>query len=141
MPTLYLFGIVPASCDIDPASIEIGLLPGLRLSRIDHGTFAAMVAEVPEIMLPYLETVIENPETLPELLVTHDRTIQAIFRNVPILPCRFGTVLAGPEALVRWLDEQAEALHQGLNRVRESGEWSIKLIERQDKAQKQTVTP
>ena len=84
----YVYGIVPA--DVEPAADVrgVGDPPGL-IQLIRHGDLAALVSEVD--LTGRLGT--------PADLRAHARILDATAVEVPVLPLRFGTVMATKDAV------------------------------------------
>ena len=83
----YVFGVVPSSSRLPPTE-ETGLATGLRLVEA-HGV-AAVVGQPPT----------DRPLGLAGDLRDHDRILGEILRaGVPVLPMRFGAVLANEQAV------------------------------------------
>lgn len=84
----YVYGIVPA--DVEPAGdvLGVGDPPG-RVQLVRHGGLAALVSEVD--LTARLGT--------PEDLRAHAQILDATVVEVPVLPLRFGTVMATRDAV------------------------------------------
>jgi hypothetical protein len=87
-PGCYVYGIVPA--DVEPAGDVrgVGDPPG-QVQLVRHGGLAALVSEVD--LTRRLGT--------PEDLQAHARILDATAVEVPVLPLRFGTVMATKDAV------------------------------------------
>jgi hypothetical protein len=86
--TTYIYGIVPASTAVPAGAVGVGD-PGGDLALVRHGEVAALVSGVSDAALG----------TRRDLL-RHSRLLDEIARTTPVLPLRFGAVLAGPGAVV-----------------------------------------
>ena len=88
----YVYGIVPA--DVEPAGdvLGVGDPPG-RVQLVRHGGLAALVSEVD--LTARLGT--------PEDLRAHAQILDATVVEVPVLPLRFGTVMATRDAVAEEL--------------------------------------
>jgi hypothetical protein len=86
--TTYVYGIVPARTWLPGGALGVGD-PGGELSLVRHGGVAALVSGVRDAALG----------TRRDLL-RHSRLLDEIARTTPVLPLRFGAVLAGPHAVV-----------------------------------------
>jgi Gas vesicle synthesis protein GvpL/GvpF len=107
----YVYGIVPA--DVEPAGDVrgVGNPPG-RVQLVRHGGLAALVSEV--ALTARLGT--------PEDLQAHARILDAAVVEVPVLPLRFGTVMATRDAvagdlLAVWQEAFAAALAEAEGRA------------------------
>jgi hypothetical protein len=102
----YVYGIFPADIKVTADQKGVGDPPGsLRVVR--SSDLAALVSEVD----------LERPLGSPEDLRTHKDLLDSSAAAMPVLPLRFGAVLASEEAVARELleehhDEFAQALSQ-----------------------------
>lgn len=103
---VYVYGIIPADIDIESGTTGVGDPPGeVRLLR--HGDLAALVSDVN----------IDKPLGRPEDLVAHEELLDGAAGDVPVLPLRFGAVVANDKAVTSELledhhEEFADALDQ-----------------------------
>lgn len=102
----YVYGIVPG--DVEPTEEATGLgdPPG-RIEVVPHGDIAALVSEIDT----------SQPLGKPEDLLTHQQLLDATVSAAPVLPMRFGAVLASEDAVADELlapheEEFAAALQQ-----------------------------
>ncbi|GII59465.1 gas vesicle protein [Planotetraspora thailandica] len=107
----YVYGIVPRDVEISPDAVGVGSPPApIRLVR--HGQIGALVSDVD----------VSRPLGRAEDLVGHQDLLDQAAAEVPVLPLRFGAVLASPEAVADELlgphhDEFARALEEIEGRV------------------------
>ncbi|HET7016244.1 MAG TPA: GvpL/GvpF family gas vesicle protein [Streptosporangiaceae bacterium] len=102
----YIYGIVPAGVRAPRGESPVGD-GGHRVATIRHGTIAALTSPVD----------LSVPIGTPDDLVAHQRILDAVASRAPVLPMRFGAVLAEPDAVKRELladhhDEFAAGLDQ-----------------------------
>jgi hypothetical protein len=103
---VYVYGIVPGDVKLNSGVHGVGDPPGeIRLVR--SGDLAALVSEVD----------ITKPLGTPEDLQAHQEILDATVTDAPVLPSRFGAVLASEDAVAEELldanhDEFAAALRQ-----------------------------
>jgi hypothetical protein len=103
---IYVYGIVPGDVKLNSGVHGVGDPPGeIRLVR--SGDLAALVSEVD----------ITKPLGTPEDLQAHQEILDATVTDAPVLPSRFGAVLASEDAVAEELldahhDEFAAALRQ-----------------------------
>lgn len=86
----FVYAMVPG--DVEPVPDARGLRDG-RIDVVRHGDVAALVSEVP----------LDEPVGSPDDLVTYASLLDGAAAAVPVLPVRFGTVLAsrdGAEAML-----------------------------------------
>jgi hypothetical protein len=105
----YVYGILPHDVELTSNSRGIG---DHAVSLVRHGEIAAMVSEVP----------LDAPIGKPEDLAAHQRLLDAAAVAAPVLPIRFGAVLASAEDVAQELlianhDEFRAALNELDGRV------------------------
>lgn len=88
-PGMYVYGIVPEYVTPDRDLMGVGDPPG-AVKLVRHGRVAALVSEV------------GAPWSVgsPQDLTRHARILDASAATVPVLPMRFGTILAAEDAVV-----------------------------------------
>lgn len=102
---LYVYGIVPADVELtEDAPGGLGDPPA-EVYLVHSGTVAALVSEID----------LGAPLGKPEDLVAHQQLLDAVSAAAPVLPVRFGAVMAGTDAVTGELlgpneDEFAAAL-------------------------------
>ena len=102
----YVYGIVPGDVELNSGVQGVGNPPGeIRLVR--SGDLAALVSDVD----------ITKPLGTPEDLQAHEEILDSVVTESPVLPLRFGAVLASEDAVAEELleanhDEFAPALQQ-----------------------------
>jgi hypothetical protein len=82
----YVYGILPGEVEV---ADEVRGIGGHPIDLVRYGDLAALVSEVD------LEATIGSPEDL----ATHERLLDAVATEVPVLPLRFGAVMTTPEAV------------------------------------------
>jgi hypothetical protein len=103
---IYIYGILPADVELATDMPGVGDPPGqLRLVHSDG--LAALVSEVD----------LSKPLGSPQDLTAHEQIVDASAGAVPVLPARFGAVLASEEAIAEQLlavnrDEFGDSLKQ-----------------------------
>jgi hypothetical protein len=103
---VYVYGILPGDVDVEPGATGVGNPPGeVRLVR--HRDLAALVSDIDP----------GQPLGRPEDLVAHEELLDASAADVPVLPLRFGAVVASDDAVAEELlgphhDEFSAALQQ-----------------------------
>jgi gas vesicle protein GvpL/GvpF len=102
----YVYGIVPADVELDSDATGLGDPPA-KVELVRNGEVAALVSEID----------IGHPLGKPEDLMAHEELLDAVAPEVPVLPVRFGAVLADADAVAEELlgsnhDEFAAALEQ-----------------------------
>ncbi len=103
---VYVYGIVPADVKVQAEAAGLGDPPG-ELRAVRHGDLAALVSDVR----------LDRPLGRPQDLLAHEQLLDASAAEVPVLPLRFGSVMASDEAVARDLlgehhDEFADALRE-----------------------------
>ncbi|MBV9384391.1 MAG: GvpL/GvpF family gas vesicle protein, partial [Streptosporangiaceae bacterium] len=103
---IYVYGILPGDVELEADVRGIGDPPGeVRLVR--QGDLAALVSEVD----------VSKPLGEPDDLVVHEQLLDSIAPDAPVLPLRFGAVVASEDAVAHELleahqDEFASALEE-----------------------------
>lgn len=85
----YVYGIVPGDVETSPDVAGIGG----AVDTVRHGDIAALVSGIG----------VDRPLGTPEDLTTHARILDATTAEVPVLPLRFGAVVADQDAVAREL--------------------------------------
>jgi len=103
---IYVYGIFPADIEVTAEQRGVGDPPG-TLQVIRGGDLAALVSEVG----------LARPLGSPEDLRTHQDLLDSSAADMPVLPMRFGAVLASEDAVADELlrdhqDEFAQALSE-----------------------------
>jgi len=111
-------------CLIASSPSALSLPSGFRgeLQLIKQGAIAAIVeAELP------LEELEENDQKLIQAVIHHDAVICEIFRQIPLLPLRFGTYFRTEKDLLEHLDFNAEKYQNKLQEIQDKVEFTLKL--------------
>ncbi|MBK1788273.1 GvpL/GvpF family gas vesicle protein [Prauserella cavernicola] len=103
---LYVYGIVPSDVESDPEARGIGDPPS-PITLVKHGDVAALVSEIDA----------GTPLGKPADLSMHAQVLDATSGVAPVLPLRFGAVVAGEDAVTEELlaehhDEFRSALEE-----------------------------
>jgi hypothetical protein len=86
---VYVYGIVPGDVEVVPDTRGVGDPPG-DVTLVRHGELAALVSEVD----------VDRPLGRPDDLKVHERLLDStVAAGVPVLPVRFGAVLADEDAV------------------------------------------
>jgi hypothetical protein len=101
---VYVYGIVPADVEVEPEAEGIGNPPA-PVKVVREGDIAALVSPIST----------DEPLGRPECLQAHARLLDGTAAVAPVLPMRFGAVVANEEAVADELlrqnhDEFAAAL-------------------------------
>lgn len=105
-----------AIADADPDAIEGIGLDGQPLTEIEHGGLALVVSRHG----PW------RPEPTGEMLWRYEEIIERLMRRRPILPARFGSVLADEAEAQAALRDRYEELRQRLELVRGAVELGVR---------------
>ena len=84
----YIYGVVPADVESSSDAHGVGDPPG-QISVVRHGEIAALVSEVR----------IGGPLGTAEDLTAHQRLLDSVVTEVPVLPIRFGAVVTNADAV------------------------------------------
>ncbi len=103
---VYVYGILPGDIELEPGAAGIGDPPA-EVRVIREGDLAALVSDVDP----------SQPLGRPEDLVAHQELLDSVADEVPVLPMRFGAVVAGDDGVTQELlaahhDDFTEALAQ-----------------------------
>jgi hypothetical protein len=110
----YIYGIVPHDVELTSSSRGIG---DCDVSLVRHGEIAAMVSEIP----------LDTPIGKPEDLAAHQRLLDAAATAVPVLPIKFGAVLASADDVAEeLLAANHDGFRQALNELEGRVEYLIK---------------
>jgi hypothetical protein len=108
----YVYGILPGDIELSGEVTGVGDAP-VRVVR--SGELAALVSEVDPA----------SPLGSPEDLVAHQEMLDASAAEVPVLPMRFGAVLASEEAVAT---ELLDAHHDGFSAALEELEGRAQYV-------------
>ncbi len=78
-------------------------------------------------------------EPTPDNLLRHEAIVEALHATSTVLPARFGTVLAEPEAVSRALAEQHETFAADLLRLHDTVEFGVTLLWRENPTTKSAI--
>lgn len=103
---VYVYGILPGDVKVEPGEAGVGDPPG-EVRAVRHRDLTALVSDV----YP------DRPLGRAEDLLTHEELLDASAAALPVLPLRFGAVLASDDAVAEELlgphyEEFAAALRQ-----------------------------
>ena len=103
---IYVYGILPGDIEIEPGAPGVGDPPG-EVRAIRHRDVVALVSDVE----------LDRPLGRAEDLFTHEELLDGCAATMPVLPLRFGAVVASDDAVADELlgphyNEFAEALRQ-----------------------------
>lgn len=103
---VYVYGILPGDIEVEPGTAGVGDPPG-EVRAVKYRDLAALVSDVN----------LDRPLGRSEDLVAHEELLDASAADVPVLPLRFGAVLASDDAVSEELlganyDEFTAALEQ-----------------------------
>jgi Gas vesicle synthesis protein GvpL/GvpF len=103
---VYVYGILPGDVEIESGAAGVGDPPG-EVRAVRHRDLAALVSDIQP----------DQPLGRPEDLIVHEELLDATAAEVPVLPLRFGAVVASDDAVAEELlgahyDEFSAALRQ-----------------------------
>ncbi|HWC82066.1 MAG TPA: GvpL/GvpF family gas vesicle protein [Pseudonocardiaceae bacterium] len=99
---------------------------------ISHRGLGLVVSEMELSRLAELDTAESGSAELAEdsplatLVRQHDSVVRAVFDRKPVLPLRFGTVVADEDAAVRLLRARHDEVAEWLDRVDGQREWGVR---------------
>jgi hypothetical protein len=113
---IYAYGICePGAASPPPPRRGLG---GARLRALESDGLAAVYSRHRSL----------RPRPSPELVLAHERVVEAIMARGPVLPLRFGTQLEREEELGAALAERRDELVRALERVRGHVELGLRVI-------------
>lgn len=109
----------------------LGVWQGAPVRCVTAGTLAAVVSDVNQAeMAGLVDPASGAPDpALIDAVRAHDAVVDAAFRNGPIVPLRFGTVVTDDHSVLRVLREHAGTLTDELSRLSRGREWGVTLSE------------
>jgi hypothetical protein len=111
----FVYGIMPG--DVRPTEDARGLGdPAAAVTTVTQGRIAALVSEVP----------MDRPLGRPEDLVAYQRLLDGTTGTAPVLPLRFGAVLADREAVEAVLADHHDAFLAALNELDGRAEFIVR---------------
>jgi hypothetical protein len=116
---IYVYGFCAISPDRDLA-LPLGIAGQTEMIQV--GSLGA-IAEA-HLDIPALKT---NDQQLMTAILSHDRVLQAVFDQLPVLPLRFGTQFAQASALHDYLHRQQQPHLQRLGQLVDKAEYLLKL--------------
>jgi hypothetical protein len=115
---IYAYGICePATASAPPPRRGLG---GATLRGLESDGLAAIYSRHRSL----------RPRPSPEVILAHERVVEAIMASGPVLPLRFGTQLEREERLAEVLHERRAELLHALDRVRGHVELGLRVFPR-----------
>jgi hypothetical protein len=121
---LYVYGIVDAVTD---ALLPVRGPGGATLQQTAVGPLAAVHCWIDPSELDDLEADIAEGSRLAALVRHHDEVVRALAAIGPVLPVRLGTLLPDQAALTELLGAGDAGIGTALDRVRDCGEWELRV--------------
>ena len=123
---LYAFAVIP------PRPVDLTGLAGIDgrspLRIIQHADLGLVVSEMPlDLMDDVSEDDLSETGPLATLARRHDDVVRSVFEHGPVLPLRFGTVVADDDGARRLLDEQGSRARRRLEHLDTHREWGVRL--------------
>jgi hypothetical protein len=118
---IYAYGICePDAADPPPGRRGLG---GATLRTLESDGLAAVYSRHRSL----------RTQPSPELVLAHERVLEAVMERGPVLPMRFGTELEGEERLAAVLAERHDELARALERVRGHVEMGLRVLPARDR--------
>lgn len=119
---LYLYGITSAD----------GLPPGADVRGIEDAEVRFLGdSSLQLVVSPFDRDVRELQEADPERTLAavqrHDAVLTAVSASAPVLPVRFGTILADDAAAAELLADSRDTLSEALEAVADADEWVVRV--------------
>ncbi|WIX75119.1 GvpL/GvpF family gas vesicle protein [Amycolatopsis carbonis] len=113
---IYVYGILPADVEIDDDARGVGDPPA-EVTTVHSGPIAALVSEIPR----------DAPLGRPEDLSAHASLLDSAAAEVPVLPLRFGAVVADERAVVdELLDANRDDFTAALEQLEGMAEYVVR---------------
>ncbi|NIH80583.1 GvpL/GvpF family gas vesicle protein [Amycolatopsis viridis] len=113
---VYVYGMVPADVETDPEARGVGDPPA-EIRAVKHDRVAALISEIPR----------DKPLGRPEDLTAHAALLDAAAAEVPVLPLRFGAVVADEDAVrTELLEQNHDDFAAALDQLEGKAEYVIK---------------
>ncbi|MFL6094000.1 MAG: GvpL/GvpF family gas vesicle protein [Blastococcus sp.] len=123
---LYAYGITTAGLRLPEETRA--LTDGAPLERVGVGDLELLVSPVRPDQLRIDEDDLSENGRLATLARGHDAVVREAARSGPVLPLRFGTVVADESAARRLLEEHGDSAREQLRRIADTREWGVKLV-------------
>jgi Gas vesicle synthesis protein GvpL/GvpF len=121
---IYVYGIVDSS--VQPGML-IGAARGPELDMTTVGSVAAVHCRIGTSEMTDLEPEIVEGSRFAQLVRRHDEVVTALSLAAPVLPVRFGTLLADRDRVAEALADGERQLSAALDRVRGCAEWQLRV--------------
>jgi hypothetical protein len=123
---LYAFAIIPAR-PVDLAGVA-GIDGAAPLRIIVHQELGLVVSEMRiDLMDDVSEDDLSETGALATLARRHDEVVRSVFEHGPVLPLRFGTVVADDDGARRLLEEHSSPARRRLAHLETHREWGVRL--------------
>lgn len=126
--SLYIYALIPNS---SPYSLSGGGIGGKEddIFTIDYRDIQAVVSL----------SRIDEYEANRTNTLTHQRAIEDVMRQYPVLPMQFATVVDGQDALTDFLEKHYDEIVKQLDWISDKVELGLKVLVRQDEIFAQIV--
>lgn len=124
---LYAYAFLRATARLPDGLVGLGP-QGAPVGLIGRDGLAVLASDVDIAVLADLsqQDAVADSE-LAKQVQEHDRVVRAAFEDGPVLPFRFGIVLAGLTAAVRLVAERRDRALTLLSRIDGKREWGVRL--------------
>lgn len=106
---------------IGDAGVRLPPRPGLGGARLRELTSGRLV-------VVYSRHRSLRPRPSPDLVLAHERVVESLMDRRPLLPLRFGTMLAGEDELAAAVTARHDELGQALDHVRGRVEMGLRVV-------------
>ncbi|MGH3314539.1 MAG: GvpL/GvpF family gas vesicle protein [Nocardioidaceae bacterium] len=135
---LYAFAIMPAR------PVDLAGVPGIDgvepLRIVQHGELGLVVSRMRmDLMADVNEEDLSETSALAVLARRHDEVVRKVFDLGPVLPLRFGTVVADEDGAHRLLEYYAAAARRRLAHLDTHREWGVRLTREEPGADADTT--
>jgi Gas vesicle synthesis protein GvpL/GvpF len=118
--TAWVYGVVPAGARLKELKRRADRLPAVRVVEMDD--LGLIVGDVPE----------NTAKATRDHALAHARVLEAAIVDAPVVPFRFGMVVAQSELGAELLEGRHDELAQMLEKVKDHVQFSLKVDYRED---------
>jgi hypothetical protein len=135
---LYVYGVARTQAGrepISPGRSLAGIVPGATVEPLVHGDLMAFVSAVPSSRFGADEfrAALSDVNWLRDCVLAHERVLEGLRLGGDIVPFRFGTIYSNAAHASGALVQHQAELRQALDRIRDAGEWGVKIYCEADK--------
>lgn len=135
----YVYAVIAAA---DAATVDgpagIDGVPAQVLVSADLAAVAAPV-DLAAFRVAQAEPDLNEDGWLAQAVRVHHRVVEDVFAHASVLPLRFGALCASRDDVLLVLDSLRPRLRTGLARIAGAGEWMVRLVGAEPRAEAEAV--